>query len=61
MKHKKIKFEVRKGKVGRFDLYVFPGYKFGDLTFPAFCVLLYVNKRLKNSVIVQRAFMTVMN
>ena len=61
MKQKKIKYEVRKGKVGRHDLYVFPGRKVGDLIFPAYCVLLTVNRRLKFEAVAERAFIAVMN
>ena len=61
MKQKKIKYEVRKGKVGRHDLYVFPGRKIGDLLFPAYCVLLTVNRCLKFEDEAERAFIAVMN
>lgn len=61
MKQKKIKFEVRKGKVRRYDLYVFPGCKIKDIIFPSFCVLLQVNTHLKFEDVAERSFVAVMN
>ncbi len=57
----KMVFEVRKGKKGDFDLYIFPGHQIGDMAFPAFCVLLKVQKRLKHGIVGNRAFVAVMN
>lgn len=61
MKYKKIKFEVKKGKVGKFDLYIFPGRQVGGQAFPAFCVLLRVDKRFKGGVMGHSAVTSVMN
>ena len=61
VKRPKIKFESKKGKVGKFNLYIFPGHQEADMLFPAFCVLLNVHKRIKGGAIATRAFTMVLN
>ena len=57
----KIKYELKKGKVGELDLYIFPGRQIGNQSFPAFCVALYSEKKIKQGVSTARSFISVMN
>ena len=61
MKQKKIKYELKKGKVGELDLYIFPGRQIGNQSFPAFCVALYSKKEISRGVASARSFISVMN
>ena len=58
---KPIKKEVIVGKVGRFKVYVFPGYVEGDMFTPAFCVIGRVKKTFKGGTIIAWYFTAVMN